>query len=124
LKGHKDYPNKNKSRGKCSCFKCGKSGHFIAQCPDNENDQDQEKKGKENKKFYRKKKGKAHIDKEWDSGCSSSNFDDKDFLPPPSTSPPASPTSGIHVSWLRRRRYVHMTLLSTLLLAMRNLMMI
>jgi hypothetical protein len=38
LKGHKEYPNKNKSRGKRSCFKCGKSGHFIAQCPDNEND--------------------------------------------------------------------------------------
>jgi hypothetical protein len=30
LKGHKEYPNKNKSRGKCSCFKCGKSGLFIA----------------------------------------------------------------------------------------------
>jgi hypothetical protein len=38
LKGRKDYPNKNKSRGKCSCFKCGKSDHFITQCPDNEND--------------------------------------------------------------------------------------
>jgi hypothetical protein len=37
LKGRKEYPNKNKSRGKCSCFKCGKSGHFIAQCPDNDN---------------------------------------------------------------------------------------
>jgi hypothetical protein len=38
LKGCKEYPNKNKSRGKRSCFKCGKSGHFIAQCPDNNND--------------------------------------------------------------------------------------
>jgi hypothetical protein len=38
LKGRKEYPNKNKSRGKRSCFKCGKSGHFIAQCLDNEND--------------------------------------------------------------------------------------
>jgi hypothetical protein len=38
LKGRKEYPNKNKSRGKCSCFKCGKSGHFIAQCPNNNND--------------------------------------------------------------------------------------
>jgi hypothetical protein len=37
LKGCKDNPNKNKSMRKCSCFKCGKSGHFIAQCPDNEN---------------------------------------------------------------------------------------
>jgi hypothetical protein len=38
LKGRKEYPNKNKTRRKRSCFKCGKTGHFIAQCPDNEND--------------------------------------------------------------------------------------
>jgi hypothetical protein len=38
LKGRKEYPNKNKSKGKRSCFKCGKSGDFIAQCPDNDND--------------------------------------------------------------------------------------
>jgi hypothetical protein len=54
LKGLKDYPSKNKSKGKCSCFKCGKSSYFIAQCPNNENDQDQDKKGKKEKKFYRK----------------------------------------------------------------------
>jgi hypothetical protein len=30
LKGHKEYPNKNKSRGKRSRFKCGKTSHFIA----------------------------------------------------------------------------------------------
>jgi hypothetical protein len=50
LKGRKEYPNKNKSKGKRSCFKCGKSGHCIAQCPDNENDQGQEKKWKKEKK--------------------------------------------------------------------------
>jgi hypothetical protein len=38
LKGHKEYPNKNKSKGKRLCFKCDKSGHFIAQCPNNYND--------------------------------------------------------------------------------------
>jgi hypothetical protein len=76
-KGHKDYPSKNKSRGKRSCFKCDKSGHFIAQCPNNENDQDQDKKGKKEKKFYKNKKGEAHIGKEWDSDCSSSDSDDK-----------------------------------------------
>jgi hypothetical protein len=71
LKGHKEYPNKSKSRGKRSCFKCGKSSHFIAQCPDNENDQGQEKKWKtEKKKNYRKTKCEAHIGKEWDSDCS------------------------------------------------------
>jgi hypothetical protein len=35
LKGRKEYPNKNKTRGKRSWFKCGKSGHLIAQCLDN-----------------------------------------------------------------------------------------
>jgi hypothetical protein len=39
LKGRKEHPNKNKAKGKRSCFKCGKTGHFIAQCPDNINDQ-------------------------------------------------------------------------------------
>jgi hypothetical protein len=49
LKGCKEYPNTNKSRGKRSCFKCNKSGHFIAQCPDNDNDQPQEKEREEGK---------------------------------------------------------------------------
>jgi hypothetical protein len=78
LKGRKEYPNKNKLRGKRSCFKCGKSSHFIAQFPDNNNDQAQEKYGKkERKKNYRKAKGEAHIGKEWDSDCSSSDSDDE-----------------------------------------------
>jgi hypothetical protein len=78
LKGRKEFPNKNKSRGKHSCFKSSKSGYFIAQCPDNDNDQTQEKKGrKERKKNYWKAKGEAHIGKEWDSDCSSSDSDDE-----------------------------------------------
>jgi hypothetical protein len=65
LKGRKEYPNKNKSRGKHSRFKCGKNGHFIAQCPDNNSDQAQEKHGKrEKKRNYRKAKGEVHIGKE------------------------------------------------------------
>jgi hypothetical protein len=78
LKGRKEYPSKNKTRGKRSCFKCGKTGHFIAQCPDNDNDQEQEKYGKrEKKKVYKKVKGEAHLGKEWDSDCSSSDSDDE-----------------------------------------------
>jgi hypothetical protein len=42
LKGRKEYPNKNKSRGKWVCFNYGKFDHFIAQYFDNENDQDQD----------------------------------------------------------------------------------
>jgi vacuolar-type H+-ATPase subunit H len=78
LKGRKEYPNKNKTKGKRSCFKCGKTGHFIAQCPNNDNDQEQEKHGKrEKKKVYKKAKGEAHLGKEWDSDCSSSDSDDE-----------------------------------------------
>jgi hypothetical protein len=78
LKGRKEYPNKNKTRGKRSCFKCGKTGHFIANRPDNDSDLGQEKRGKkEKKKNYRKEKGEAHLGKEWDSDCSSSDSDDK-----------------------------------------------
>jgi hypothetical protein len=78
LKGRKEHPNKNKVKGKRSCFKCGKTGHFIAQCPDNENDQVEERHGKkEKKKSYRKAKGEAHLGKEWDSDCSSSDSDDE-----------------------------------------------
>jgi hypothetical protein len=78
LKGRKEYPNKSKAKGKRSCFKCGKTGHFIAQCPDNNNDQEQEKHGKrEKKKAYKKAKGEAHLGKEWDSDCSPSDSDDE-----------------------------------------------
>jgi hypothetical protein len=123
LKEHKDYPNKNKSREKRSCFKCGKSSHFIAQYPYNENDQEQEKRGKKEK---RKTTGR-----QW-AGCMLARNGiqtalhltqtTKDLLP--STSPPSSPTNDIHASWLRRRRYIHEILSSTLLLAIRIQMMI
>jgi hypothetical protein len=45
LKGRKEHPNNCKAKGKRSYFKCGKTGHFIANCPDNANDQEQEKRG-------------------------------------------------------------------------------
>jgi hypothetical protein len=57
------------------CYRCGKSGHFIAKCPyTSESDRDDDKKGKkkmEKKKFYKKKGGEAHMGREWDSDESS-----------------------------------------------------
>jgi hypothetical protein len=55
------------------------TGHSIADCPDNDsNDQEKEKKEKKvEKKFYKKKKGEAHIDKEMDSDYSSSDSNDE-----------------------------------------------
>jgi hypothetical protein len=78
LKGRKEHPKRNKTKGKRSCFKCGKTGHFIANCLDNDSDQGQEKsRKKEKKKAYKKAKGEAHHGKEWDSDCSSSDSDDE-----------------------------------------------
>jgi len=72
LNGRKGQPSKTKTKGKRSCFKCGKLGHFIANCPDNESDQEKGNK-REKKKQYKKAKGEAHLGKEWDSDCSSSD---------------------------------------------------
>jgi hypothetical protein len=76
LKGRKGHPNKNKTKGKCSCFKCGKIGHFFANCPNNDSDQEQGNK-REKKKTYKKANGEAHLGKEWDSDCSSSDSDNE-----------------------------------------------
>jgi hypothetical protein len=86
LKGHKEYPNKNKSRGKHSCFKCGKSGHFIAQCPDNENGQGQEKRGKEKKKNYQRAKARLTTARSGTRTALHPTPTMRDLLPPPSPS--------------------------------------
>jgi hypothetical protein len=57
------------------CYRCGKSGHFIAKCPyTSDSDRDDDKKGKkkmEKKRYYKKKGGEAHMGREWDSDKSS-----------------------------------------------------
>jgi hypothetical protein len=73
----KDY----KSRSKKVCYRCGKSGHFIAKCPlSSESDRDEDKKGKkkEKKRYYKKKGGDAHICRKWDSDESSTDSSDED----------------------------------------------
>jgi hypothetical protein len=65
-----------KSRSKKVCYRCGKSGHFIAECPiSSKSDREEDKKGKkkEKKRYYKKKGGDAHICREWDSDESSTD---------------------------------------------------
>jgi hypothetical protein len=67
-----------KPRSKRVCYRCSKSGHYVAKCPyTSDSDRDDDKKGKkkkmEKKKYYNKKGGEAHIGREWDSNESSTN---------------------------------------------------
>jgi hypothetical protein len=59
------------------CYRCGKSGHFIAKYPyTSESDRDDDKRGKkkmEKKKYYKKKGGEAHMVREWDFDESSTD---------------------------------------------------
>jgi hypothetical protein len=58
------------------CYRCGKSGHFIAKYPyTSDSDRDDKKKGKkmEKKRYYKKKGGEAHMGWEWDSDESSTD---------------------------------------------------
>jgi hypothetical protein len=70
---------KEKTRLKRVCYNCGKNEHFIAQCPYERKEEDNDKRKKFDKcykkdKKYTKKKsyGHAHVDHEWNSSDESS----------------------------------------------------
>ena len=75
--------DKSRTRGKRSCYNCGKSGYFIANCPYEKKDEEEGKKEKKksfkkNEKFFKKKiKGEAYLGKEWDSNDENSDSDDE-----------------------------------------------
>jgi hypothetical protein len=124
LKGRKEYPNKNKTRGKRSCFKCGKTGHFIAQCPNNDNDQGKKSTGRRRKrKTTRRQRVRHTLERSRILTAPHLTPTIKDWLPRPSKSLHSSPTNAILALWLRRRRYIFGTLPSTLPLVMKILLM-
>jgi hypothetical protein len=101
-----------KSHSKKVCYRCGKSGHFIAKCPiSSESDRDDDKKGKkkEKKRYYKKKVVMATY-------VGNGTPTRAPPTPPPTRTPPtssstrasSSSTSTTSVSWLRTakiRRY-------------------
>jgi hypothetical protein len=100
----KDY----KSRSKKVCYRCGKSGHFIAKYPiSSESDREEDKKGKkkEKKRYYKKKGGNGTPTR-------------APLTPPPtrtlptspSTRASSSPTLATSVLWLRTARIKRYTL--------------
>jgi hypothetical protein len=119
----KDY----KPRSKRVCYKCGKSGHFIAKCPyTSDSDSDKDKKGK--KKMDKKGITRRKVARRTWGG--NETLTRAPPTPPPTRTPPtslstkasSSPTSATSVSCLRtgrRRRYILEIPLKTLHLMMR-----
>jgi hypothetical protein len=80
-----DKKSNTKSTTKRICYNCGKHGHFIANCPFERREDDDEKKKskfykkdkgyKKSDKSYKKSYGEAHIGQEWESNDESSNSD-------------------------------------------------
>jgi hypothetical protein len=72
---------KEKTRSKRVCYNCGKNGYFIAQCPYERKDEDNNKKKKKDKsykdkKFTKKRSyGQAHVGQKWSS--SDESFESK-----------------------------------------------
>jgi hypothetical protein len=94
LKGRKEHPNKTKAKGKRSCFKCGKYGHFIANCINNTNDQEQEKSGKrERRRPTRRRRVRRTSTKSGTRIVLRPTPTTKDSPPEPSTNRRSSPTS-------------------------------
>jgi hypothetical protein len=78
---------KEKPRSKRACYNCGKSGHFIAQCPYERKEEDNDKKKKfdksykKDKKFMKKKPyGQVHVGQEWNSSDESSESESDDLV--------------------------------------------
>jgi hypothetical protein len=68
------------------CYNYGKSGHFIAQCPSERKEEDNDKKKKfdksykKDKKFTKKKPYvQAHVGQEWNSSGESSELESDDL---------------------------------------------
>jgi hypothetical protein len=94
LKGRKEYPNKNKTRGKRSCFKCGKTYYFIAQCPDNEMTRGKKDMGRRRRrKAIGRRKARLTLAKNGIRTALHPTPTMKDWQPRPSTNLRSSPTN-------------------------------
>jgi hypothetical protein len=75
---------KEKTRSKRVCYNYDKNGHFIAQCPYERKDEDNDKKKKRDKIYKDKKStkesyGQAHVGQEWNSSDESSESESDDL---------------------------------------------
>jgi hypothetical protein len=109
---------KEKRRSERVCYNCNKNGYFIAQCPYERKDEDNDKKKKIDKSYKKdknvtKKKpyGQAHVGQEWNSSDKSSESESDNLATIAINGKSSSnkslfpnPPKHTHVSWLRKAK--------------------
>jgi hypothetical protein len=103
LKGRKGQPSKTKTKGNRSCFKCGKVGHFIANCPAMIVTRNKRTRGRR-RRTIRRQKARHILARSGTRIVRRPTPTMKDSPPLPSTSHPSSPTSITLASWQEKRR--------------------
>jgi hypothetical protein len=124
LKGRKEYPNNNKTKGKPLASNAVRLVILQHNAPIMITTRDKKRAGRGKRKRIT---GRQRVRLIWErNGILTALHPTpmmKDWLPRPSTRLRSSPTNAILALWLRRRRYVFEIPPNTLLLAMRNLPM-
>ena len=103
LKGRKEHPNKNKTKGKRSCFKCGKIGHFSLIVMIMIVTRKKETRGRR-RRITRRPRARHISERSGIRIAPPPTPTMKDLPPLPSTSHPSSPTSITLASWQGKRK--------------------
>jgi hypothetical protein len=124
LKRHKEYPNKNKTRGKRSSSNAVRLVILSLNVPVMKITRHKKSMGRRRRRRTTgRRRAKRTLERNEILTALHPTPTMKDLLPLPSTNLRSSPTNAIHALWLRRRRYVFGTLPSILLLVMKSHLM-
>jgi hypothetical protein len=118
LKGHKEYPNKNKTRESAPASNAVRLVTLLQIVPIMIVTRDKKRARRRKRRTIGRLRARRTWERNGTRTAPLSTPTTKDSLPRPSTSLLSSPTNAIHVLWPRKRRYMFEIPLSTLLLAM------
>jgi hypothetical protein len=121
LKGHKEYPNRNKTKGKHSASNAVRLVTLLQTIPIMIVTRDKKRAGRRRKRRTTgRQRARRTLERYGTRTAPLPTLTTKDLLPRLSTDPHSFPMNAIHVLWPRRKRYVFRTQPSTLHLVMKN----
>jgi hypothetical protein len=121
LKGCKEYPNRNKTKGKHSASNVVRLVTLLQTIPIMIVTRDKKRVGRRRKRRTTgRQRARRTLERYGTRTAPLPTLTTKDLLPRLSTNPHSSITNAIHVLWPRRKRHVFRTQPSTLHLVMKN----